>query len=393
MGADERWIARSEALNRLGVKAQTLYAYVSRGRIAARPDPTDSRKSLYAAADVARLCGDEVDSGDVGVARTPGLRPPGLGAAARGEADVHSSVSMTAEGRLFYRGRDVVQLSESGSIEAASRVLWDARGDDPFAGLKPRIDPIVGGSTQRRVLAVLGRRLTEDRSARLQEPAVLKREAASVLNEVVDSVSGPGPRLYFHQRLARGFKVVDVQSHLLRRALVLGADKGLDAAVLATRAAADGGASLAGAALAGLSALGGTLTAMGDVVAYVSEARRDPTGAAKRWIGLRGSVPGFGVCDFARHDPRVDALLSHAQLTPDLAAIRTEGEAAGGQGASFELALALVSRRLDLGPTGAGDLVLLGRLNGLLAHALDQVIDGSPIRSRLRYVGPEPGAN
>jgi hypothetical protein len=48
MGADERWIARSEALNRLGVKAQTLYAYVSRGRIAARPDPTDSRKSLYA---------------------------------------------------------------------------------------------------------------------------------------------------------------------------------------------------------------------------------------------------------------------------------------------------------------------------------------------------------
>ncbi|MFW8695541.1 hypothetical protein ACOI9Y_33750, partial [Mesorhizobium japonicum] len=71
---------------------------------------------------------------------------------------------MTAEGRLFYRGRDVVQLSESGSIEAASRVLWDARGDDPFAGLKPRIDPIVGGSTQRRVLAVLGRRLTEDRS-------------------------------------------------------------------------------------------------------------------------------------------------------------------------------------------------------------------------------------
>ncbi|RZJ43557.1 MAG: citrate synthase, partial [Brevundimonas sp.] len=35
----ERWIGRSEALGRLGVKAQTLYAYVSRGRITARPDP------------------------------------------------------------------------------------------------------------------------------------------------------------------------------------------------------------------------------------------------------------------------------------------------------------------------------------------------------------------
>lgn len=388
MGADERWIARSEALTRLGVKAQTLYAYVSRGRIAARPDPTDPRKSLYAAADVARLCGDEIAGGDVGPARTRGL-----GAAARGEADVHSSVSMTADGRLFYRGRDVVQLADGGSIEATSRVLWDARAEDPFAGLKPRIDPIVGGSTQRRVLAVLGRRVTEDRSARSYEPAALKREAASLLNEVMDSVSGPGPRLYFHQRLARGFKVMERDSHLLRRALVLGADKGLDAAVLATRAAADGGASLAGAALAGLSTLAGALATMADVIAYVSEARRDPTGAAKRWIGLRGAAPGFGVCDFARTDPRVEALLAQAHLAPDLAAIRTEGEAAGGQGAGFELALALLSRRLDLGPTGAGDLLLLGRLNGLLAHALDQAIDGSPIRSRLRYVGPEPGAN
>ena len=58
MSADERWIARSEALTRLGVKAQTLYAYVSRGRIAARPDPTDPRRSLYAVSDVARLCGE-----------------------------------------------------------------------------------------------------------------------------------------------------------------------------------------------------------------------------------------------------------------------------------------------------------------------------------------------
>ena len=56
-------------------------------------------------------------------------------------------------------------------------------------------------------------------------------------------------------------------------------------------------------------------------------------------------------------------------------------------------ALALIARRLDLGPTGAGDLLLLGRLVGLLAHAVDQATDGSPIRARLRYVGPEPGAH
>lgn len=389
MSADERWIARSEALTRLGVKAQTLYAYVSRGRIAARPDPTDPRRSLYAVSDVARMCGEGEE------AEASEVRRPVVGAAARGEADIQSSVSLIVDGRLFYRGLDAVQMSEAATAEAAARTLWDAREADPFAELKPRIDPIVGGATQRRVLAVLGRRAIEDRSLRAHDAASLKREAASLLSEVVDSVSGPGPRLYLHQRLARGFKTAERDSHLIRRALVLGAECGLDEAVLAARAAAGGGAPLAGAVMAGVTTLSGrALTEMDEVTAYVGEARRDPDGAARRWIGLRGGVPGFGMAaEFGRVDPRVPALLEPADLPADLRAVWTEGEAAGGQAASFALALALTARRLDLGPTGAGDLLVLGRLIGLLAHAVDQATDGSPIRARLRYVGPEPGSH
>ena len=388
MDADERWIARHEALTRLGVKAQTLYAYVSRGRIAARPDPADPRRSLYAAADGARLCGD-------GAEGETEVRAPVVGAAARGEADIQSSVGLIAEGRLFYRGLDAVQLAETATVEAAARLLWDVRDGDPFVGLKPRIDPIVGGSTQRRVLAVLGRRAIEDRSLRSHDPAGLKQEAASLLNEVVDSVSGPGPRLYLHQRLARGFKAFERDSHLIRRALVLGADCGLDEAVLATRAAAFGGAPLAGAVLAGITTLSGApLGELGEVVAYVGEARRDPSGAARRWLALKGGVPGFEeTAAFGRIDPRARPLLEAAGLPVDLQALLAEGEAAAGRPAGFHLALALIARRLDLGPTGAGDLLLLGRLVGLLAHAVDQATDGSPIRARLRYVGPEPGAH
>ncbi|ALJ07178.1 MULTISPECIES: citrate/2-methylcitrate synthase [Brevundimonas] len=388
MDADERWIARHEALTRLGVKAQTLYAYVSRGRIAARPDPADPRRSLYAAADVARLCGD-------GAEGETEVRAPVVGAAARGEADIQSSVGLIAEGRLFYRGLDAVQLAETATVEAAARLLWDVRDGDPFVGLKPRIDPIVGGSTQRRVLAVLGRRAIEDRSLRSHDPAGLKQEAASLLNEVVDSVSGPGPRLYLHQRLARGFKAFERDSHLIRRALVLGADCGLDEAVLATRAAAFGGAPLAGAVLAGITTLSGApLGELGEVVAYVGEARRDPSGAARRWLALKGGVPGFEeTAAFGRVDPRTRPLLEATGLPADLQALLAEGEAAAGRPAGFHLALALIARRLDLGPTGAGDLLLLGRLVGLLAHAVDQATDGSPIRARLRYVGPEPGAH
>lgn len=389
MDAEEHWIARGEALARLGVKAQTLYAYVSRGRIAARPDPDDPRRSLYAVSDVSRLCGLAEDPAYAGQARTPTQ-----GAPSRGEVEIFSSVSLLAEGRLYYRGQDAVSLAQGATIETAARTLWAADGPDPFVTLKPRIDPIVGGATQRRLLAVLGRRMIEDRSLSAHDPQSLAREAASILGEAIDSVSGPGPRLYLHQRLARGFKVPEREAHLIRRAVILAADCGLDLAVLATRAAASGGAPLAGAVLAGLTTLAGPpMAELDDVVAYVGEARRDPVGAARRWMGLKGQVPGFGGGEFGRADPRAEALLAAVSLKPDLAAVAREGQAAGGKSAGLGLALALIARHLDLGPTGAADLLMIGRLSGLLAHGLDQARDGSPIRARLRYVGPEPGAS
>ena len=49
------WLSAAEALELLGTQPQTLYANVSRGRIKARPDPQDSRRSLYRADDVRRL--------------------------------------------------------------------------------------------------------------------------------------------------------------------------------------------------------------------------------------------------------------------------------------------------------------------------------------------------
>ncbi|PXA92310.1 citrate synthase, partial [Caulobacter sp. D5] len=47
------WLDADQAMARLGVRAQTLYAYVSRGRIEAHAHPEDPRRSLYRASDVA----------------------------------------------------------------------------------------------------------------------------------------------------------------------------------------------------------------------------------------------------------------------------------------------------------------------------------------------------
>jgi citrate synthase len=116
-----------------------------------------------------------------------------------------------------------------------------------------------------------------------------------------------------------------------------------------------------------------------------------------RRAGIRRAPPdagsGFGGWNVAPNDPRAEALLAASDLSAELHAVRTEGERIAERKADFGLALALVARSLDRGPTGAGDLLMMSRLIGLIAHALDQAIDGSPIRARLRYVGPEPGAH
>ena len=387
MDAAARWIARGEALARLGVKTQTLYAYVSRGRIAARPDPANPRRSLYAAEDVARLTS--------GAGAGPAQIVPFEAPAARGEALISSSLTVIADGRLFYRGMDAAQLSQSATVEDAARLLWDARDTNPFAGLGPRVDAVGGVSARARLFAALARRAEEDAPSTGRSDVVLRADAASVLNEVMDAVAGPGPRLHFHQRLGRGWKVLERDSHHLRRALVLAADHDLDPAVIAARAAAGGGASPAGAALAGLATLTGSPMArdLTRTIAYVIEARRDPVGAAARRMAADGAVPGFGDPAWPEGDPRAAALLASAELPPDLAAVVREGEAASGQTAGFGLALAVIARRVDLPRDGASDLLLLGRLVGLLGHAVDQVTDGSPIAARLRYVGPRPGAH
>ena len=390
METAERWIARDEALARLRVKTQTLYAYVSRGRIAARPDPANPRRSLYAAEDVARLTGQSADA-----AREPAQILPFESPPSRGEALIQSSLSVVAGGRLFYRGMDAVQLSAASTVEDVARLLWDARDANPFAGLGPRLDVAVGASTRARLFAALARRAEEDAPATGRAPAALKAEAASVLNEVIDAVAGPGPRLHFHQRLGRGWKVLERDNPLIRQALVLAADQPLDPAVVATRAAAGGGASPAGAALAGLATLSAapSMTRLTKTVAYVVEARRDPVGASSRQMTIAGAVPGFGDPVWSGDDPRAEALLQAANLPADLDAVVREGRAASGRSPSFGLVLALLARRLDLPRDAASDLMLLGRLTGLLGHALDQSMDGSPVAARLRYVGPRPGAH
>jgi len=379
------WIPRSEVLARLRVKPQTLYAYVSRGRITARPDPDNPRCSLYAAEDVARLL-------------DRALRPAGRSAGApagahRSEAVMETAVAQTVNGRLYLRGLDAVAMAETATVEQACRVLWGA-DEDPFHELKPRIDVVFPGGPRARAFAGLARRAEEDAATSNRSAQSLRREAAAVLNELVDAVAGGGPRLHLHQRLARTWKLSDAGSGLLRRALVLSADPGLDAPTFAVRVTAQTGAALSACVLSGWAALSGPQAGgrLAQVSAYVSEASRatDARTAARQRLAQGLELPGFGDEQFPDGDPRAAALIEAVRPPDALLDIVRVGEGLTGQRANLELAIALMARHLDLPREAAFTLYAVGRTAGWLGHAIEQAQSGSPIRARLRYVGPGP---
>src|SRR5579872_1651176 len=110
------WLSAEEAVRRLAVKPQTLYASVSRGRVRAKPDPADPRRSLYDATDIERL-----------MERRGGPRAAGAVAAETirwGEPVLPSAISTVIDGRLYYRGEDAALLAETATLEAVAQLLW-----------------------------------------------------------------------------------------------------------------------------------------------------------------------------------------------------------------------------------------------------------------------------
>ena len=113
------WIDGAATAERLGIKPQTLYAYVSRGRIEARPDPDDPRRSLYRADDIERLLQQKL--------RGRRTAEVAQGAIAWGEPVLASAITAIQGGRLYYRGADAARLAESETLEAVEAATRAAK--------------------------------------------------------------------------------------------------------------------------------------------------------------------------------------------------------------------------------------------------------------------------
>jgi len=375
------WHSRDGILDLLGIKPQTLYAYVSRGLIAARPDPEDPRRSLYNAGDAQALAGKR--------ARGRRARDVAQGAMAWGEAILPTRISAVEHGRLFYRERDAVRLALSGaSPDEAAALLWHAPAGT-LNGARPlaRRD---AGSPVASALATLAAEAASGVPTRGRAAAALLPEAA-VLAKTVAAALGAQAGDDIAAGFAAAWGCGPEAGDLIRMALVLLADHELNTSTFAARVAASTGAPLAAALLAGFATLTGP--AHGGAARRLDELCRisQETGAAaavRGWIASGETLPGFGHPLYTQQDPRAAALLGRYEAPAQMRELAGEVETVAGLKPNIDFALLALVRAFGLPADAPLTLFAAGRTIGWLAHAMEQTATGTLIRPRAYYVGP-----
>jgi citrate synthase len=379
------WLGAEQARAQLGVRPQTLYAYVSRGRVQVRPDPKDPRRSLYRAADIAALSQRKT--------RSRKVSEVAAGAIAWGEPVLASEITTVAGGRLFYRGRDAIRLGETETLESVARLLRGGHGAALKRTDRPR--PLPAADMKTRGFLALAARAGIDAPARGRNPLALAVEAATLLDVLTDAIAGEVGGGAIHNRLAFawGLGPGGPGADLIRRCLVLVADHELNASAFAARVAASTGASLAASALAGLATLTGPRHGMATaaVRTFAAEAvQLGPAVAIANRLNEDRALPGFGHPLYPEGDPRAAALLARFAPPDDLAALAEAVRQATGLTPNVDFALVAACESLRLAEDAPFALFAVARCAGWIAHAIEQGQSEALIRPRARYVGPEP---
>src|SRR3954470_6534764 len=105
-------LTTAEAARRLGVKPETLYAYVSRGQLTRHTAPGAVRRSLFARAEVERLAAHARRGGRAGAL----------------EVIVDTELTLLdPAGALYYRGHDATRLARESTYEAVAELLWGGK--------------------------------------------------------------------------------------------------------------------------------------------------------------------------------------------------------------------------------------------------------------------------
>ncbi|CAB3660241.1 hypothetical protein LMG26685_03222 [Achromobacter mucicolens] len=376
------WITMAEACTQLGVRPQTIYAYVSRGKLEVMPDPADTRRSLYRAEDVAGLAKRKQAGRKHETLATNTL----FGA----EPSIPTAISTFHRQRLYYRGQDAVALAASASLEEVAQLLWNSDQLADFScAVRVSSPGRVAAFTSLAALAATGH------STRGRMTRVLHTECQSLVGQLANAFGAQLGKRPLHLRFAQAWKLSPQSAELLRTAMVLLVDHELTSSAFATRIAASTGASLPACLLSGLTTLSGPLhgDASGRVKALFDDvARQGEDHVIAHYLSTGLPLAGFGHHLYPDGDPRAAALL--ARFEPPEVITRFIGKATQltGLHPNIDVALAALAAHCGLPDDAAFGLFATARSIGLLAHGLEQLSVAQVIRPRGRYVGVLPQA-
>jgi citrate synthase len=420
--SDSDYLNREQALEILGIKAATLYSYVSRGFIRAIPQP-GGRASFYLR--------EDVEKAKARAEARAGHGPVAASAMRWGEPVIQTGITEITEHGPRYRARLATDLARQGmSFEAVAEYLWSGHfydtidAGEPIRWPAPPLPPGVPRwlaeaahlhpnphilQLMAAVTIALG--IAEGtRAERVASGATAVQSARRMIRALAGTFGFLAPKPAFYA-LKEGEGIVsgvlaslgradEPEAHrALELALVLSADHELNPTTFAARVAASTGADLHSCSGAALGAHFGSLVgSMPDKIEDMFAAPVDEkaiVATIKRLTEAARNPPGFNHTVYPKGDPRALLMLETASQVAvkatreDVRRIRAVIDAAQAQFGnvpSIELGLVALTRALAMPNRSAGGLFALGRSAGWVAHVLEQRLAGFLIRPRAKFV-------
>ncbi len=382
MGSGERLITTAQAADLLGVRVQTIYAYVSRGLLERVGNGPRRGGSSFRLSQVRSLA-----------ARHDRPRSSTF------QLSVDTAItSMNPAGALRFRGRDAVGLAEHATYEETADLLWQTPGADWT------IDAATRETARRAAEFCDVRALPSDRvrivcgllastSGSTGDDA---HDAHQMLLAAVEAACAPSADEDVASRMCVALTRPEgrLEPDIVQAAMVLLADHELATSSVAARAAAGTGASLSHAVCAGLFAMAGPRHGQASVGAERLLDHVRAIGVDDALDEFDSPPPGFGHTIYRDVDPRAEHLFARLStlrdtgvpLVDDLAlAVFRRWQVVP----NVDLALAAMAHDLGLHPGSGEVLFTVSRIAGLAAHVMEE--RGHPLRFRPRalYTGPE----
>ncbi|WP_129306138.1 citrate synthase [Streptomyces sp. L2] len=404
-GRPGRRLTTRETAELLGVKPETVYAYVSRGLLGSRREP-GGRASTFDVREVEALARRN---------RRDAAGTPGSG----GELSVRTRLTLIDGDRYYFRGVDATELAVRHSYEEVAEWLWTGRPAPGATFTAPgttvalarhAVDalPEHTSPTDRLRVATIAAAAEDPLRFDLSEEAVLNT-ARVLIPTLVAALPPARPGHRDEGSLARrlwgrlsGRPVDEDCLRVLDTALGLLTDHDLAASTLAVRVAASARAHAYAAVSAGLGVLEGPLHGASSGLAHrllldvLDRGTAVPVIADELRAGRR--IPGLGHRLYTGEDPRARVLFGLLEQVPraepallaarDIVATTARHTPLH---ANVDLALAVFTVSCGM-PASAGETIFaVARTAGWIAHALEEYGE-RPLRMRPsgHYVGPRP---